>query len=86
MDCYTTFSAKISKIKNPIKKVGVNTVYGIDDPKIYNRNGVAFIKERQMTPQKYINQLKGVEKFIFSRIYAGVFAKKLYRLYEYGKI
>ena len=29
------------------------------------------------TPEKYINQLKGLEKRIFSKLYAGKFSKKL---------
>lgn len=28
LDCYTTFGAKMSKIKNPVKSVGVKEVYG----------------------------------------------------------
>jgi hypothetical protein len=46
---------------------------------------MAFIGEREMTPQKYIDELSGKEKGIFKRLYAGKFAKKLYRLYEYEK-
>ena len=38
-----------------------------------------------MTPQKYIDQLSGMEKKIFQKLYAGGFSKKLYRLYEYQK-
>ena len=38
-----------------------------------------------MTPQKYIDELQGAEKFIFSKLYAGNTSKKLYRLYEYKK-
>jgi hypothetical protein len=38
-----------------------------------------------MTPKRYINELKGVEKFIFKKLYAGKLSKKLYKLYEYKK-
>jgi len=38
-----------------------------------------------MTPQKYINELKGLEKLIFAKLYAGSLSKKLYRLLEYKK-
>ena len=38
-----------------------------------------------MTPQKYIDEWKGCEKFVFAKLYAGGFSKKLYRLYEYKK-
>ena len=83
MDCYTTFAAKMSKYKNPINDVGVTSVHGLDDPKTLEREGLAFVQEREMTPSKYVEQLHGMEKKIFQKLYAGKFAKKLYRVYEY---
>jgi hypothetical protein len=83
MDCYTIFAARMSKYKNPINDVGVTKVYGLDNPTIPECDGLRFIKEREMTPMEYINQLKGIEKQIFRKLYAGRFAKKLYRLFEY---
>ena len=85
MDCYSLFAEKMSKYKNPINNVGVNKVYGIDDPKSYEKECFIFVKEHDITPKKYIDELKGFEKFIFSKLYAGGFSKKLYRLYEYKK-
>lgn len=84
MDCYTTFAAKASKYKNPINDVGVTKVYGIDDPTILQKEGIVFVKEHEMTPQSLINELKGIEKSIFEKLYAGSVSKKMYRLYEYG--
>ena len=85
VDCYTSFAAKMSKIKNPINDVGVREVYGIDDPKVLERESFVFEKEHVMTPQKYVDELKGIEKAIFEKLYAGNFPKKLYRLYTYKK-
>ena len=85
VDCYTTLAAKMSKYKNPIKEVGVMQVYGIDDPTEWQTDEMAFVSEREMTPQKYIDQLAGMEKKVFQKLYAGSFSKKLYRLYEYQK-
>ena len=85
VDCYTSFAAKMSKHRNPIKDVGVTEVYGIDDPKVYQIDKFAYVKEHTMIPQKYIDELKGFEKFIFAKLYAGGFSKKLYRLFEYKK-
>lgn len=85
VDAYTSFAAKMSKIKNPINDVGVTEVYGIDDPKDYQGEKLTFVKEHTMTPQKYIDELKGTERFIFAKLYAGNFSKKLYRLFEYEK-
>ena len=86
MDCYTVFSAKMSKYKNPVNDVGVSKLYGIDDPKELMCNDIIFDKEHNMTPQKYIDELHGTEKLIFSKLYAGNFSKKLYKIFEYKKI
>jgi len=87
MDCYTTFAAKASKYKNPINDVGVTEVYGIDDPKtLENGINIAFVKEHEMTPDALINELKGSERRIFKKLYAGRIARKMYRLYEYKTV
>ena len=85
-DFYTSFAAKMSKHRNPINDVGVREVYGIDDPEVLQSGELAFAKERTMIPQKYIDELKGAERFIFAKLYAGGFSKKLYRLFEYKSI
>ncbi|MBQ3119190.1 MAG: class I SAM-dependent methyltransferase [Clostridia bacterium] len=85
VDCYTSFAAKMSKHRNPINDVGVTEVYGIDDPKLYQSEKLAYVKEHTMIPPKYIDELKGFERFIFAKLYAGGFSKKLYRLFEYKK-
>ena len=83
MDCYTALAAKISKIKNPVKDVGVTQVYGMDDTRILDREAFVFLQEHPMTPQTYIDELEGTERAIFQRLYAGSMSKKLYRLFEY---
>lgn len=94
MDCYTTKATRVSKYKNPINDVGVTLVYGLDEPTKLSENvrGMSqesdtfkFIKEHNMTPEEKINELKGLEKFIFRRLFAGKFSKSLYRMYEFEK-
>ena len=85
VDCYTSFAAKMSKHRNPINDVGVIEVYGIDNPQAYQSDKLAYVKEHTMIPQKYIDELKGFERFIFAKLYAGGFSKKLYQLFEYKK-
>ena len=85
VDAYSSLAAKMSKLKNPVKDLGVSKVYGVDNPRDYQSEGLAFVKERTMIPKEYVNELKGFEKFVFSRLYAGGFSKKLYRLFEYVK-
>ena len=85
MDCYTTFAAKASKYKNPINDVGVTEVYGLDDPQILTENTrFVFVKEHEMTPQRLVDELEGLEKKIFQKVYGGNISKKMYRLYEFN--
>ena len=86
MDCYTVLAAKVSKYKNPINDVGVTEVYGIDNPELFQHGEFVYVKEHTMIPQKYIDELSGVEKYIFEKLYAGSFSKKLYQLFEYRKV
>ncbi len=84
MDCYTTFAAKASKYKNPINDVGVTVVYGIDDPMVLEEGtGITFVKEHEMTPVSLVNELTGLERLVFKKVFGGKFSKKMYRLYEY---
>ena len=84
MDCYTVFAAKASKYKNPVNDVGVTMLHGIDDPKILEKDtGLVYIREHDLTPDAMIDELSGMEKVIFKKLFAGKLAKKIYRLYEY---
>lgn len=83
MDCYSTFAARMSKYKNPVNDVGVTTVYGLDEPNILEDERIKFIQEHEMTPKALMEQLKGWERLIFKKLYAGKFARSLYRLYEF---
>ena len=51
----------------------------------HRKIGLSVNKNYMMTPQKYIDELRGGEKFVFRKLYAGGFSKKLYRLFEYRK-
>ena len=84
-DCYTVFAAKATKYKNPINEVGVTQVYGMEDPRALEASGLTFVREHEMTPSNLIEQLQPLEQRIFRKVFAGRFAGKLYRLYEYGK-
>jgi O-methyltransferase involved in polyketide biosynthesis len=84
MDCYSSFAAKASKYKNPIHAVGVSQVYGMDDPKgLADRTGLRYLKEHDMMPTTLIAQLNTAERMVFSNLYAGKTARKLYRMYEF---
>lgn len=84
MDCYTVRAAKSSKYKNPINDVGVTVVYGYDNPQeLAEKSGLKFVKEHSMTPEKYIDELQGMEKAVFRHLFAGQIASAMYRMYEF---
>lgn len=83
MDSYTVFAAKASKYKNPINDVGVIMVYGMDEPRLLENGKLTFCEEHEMTPDALINELEGLERVIFKKLYSGGIAKKMYRMYEY---
>ena len=85
VDCYSVMAARLSKYKNPINDMGVTEVYGMDEPTVLQQGEFTFAGEHTMTPPKYIEELRGMEKFVFEKLYAGNFAKRLYRLYEFSK-
>lgn len=82
-DFYTEMAAKMSKYKNPINEVGVTVLYGIDNPKILETGNLKLNKELDLTPNDMIEKLKGFEKRFFRLMFAGSFAKKIYRLFEF---
>ena len=86
MDCYTVFAAKVSKYKNPVNEVGVSQLYGVDDPReLEQGNGLLFRREHEMTPAELIDKLPGGDRTFFTLLFAGGAAKKIYRLFEFGK-
>jgi O-methyltransferase involved in polyketide biosynthesis len=86
-DCYTPLAVKMSKWRNPVKEVGVSTVYGVKSPvALEEGTGLRFVKEGEITPSAFVEELCGGEKFLFKTLYAGRTAKKLYKLYEYESV
>ena len=86
VDCYTPFAAKMSKIKNPVKDVGVNKVYGVKNAQVLEDDtGLIFCCEHNITPPHLIEQLSHKKKGLFKILYAGGMSNKLYKMYEYKK-
>ena len=83
MDVYTEKAVKASRIKNPIQDVGALPSFGVDDPSVFEFEKIKFSGEKEMTPEEKINELSGFEKAFFKKMFAGSFAKKLYKIYTY---
>ena len=86
MDVYTPMAAKLTKWKNPINEVGVSEVYGVENAQTLECYGFKFIGEHSMNPPSLIAELDKSEQGIFKTVFAGDFAKKIQRVYEYQKI
>lgn len=86
MDVYTPMAAKLTKWKNPINSVGVTKVYGVESAEKLAQYGFKFLQEHSLTPQSLISELSKSEQRMFKTVFAGSFANKLYRLYEYEKL
>ena len=84
MDVYTNLAVKATRYKNPIKDVGALASFGVDDPGIFEKGRIGFSGEICMTPEEMINELSGFEKAFFKKMFAGSFAKKLYKIYTYS--
>lgn len=83
MDVYTEKAVKASKIKNPIKDVGALPSFGINEPSFFETEKIKFSGESEMTPEEKINELSGFEKVFFKKMFAGKFAKDLYKIFTY---
>lgn len=83
MDVYTEKAVKASRIKNPIHEVGALPSFGVDEPLIFESEKIKFSGETEMTPEEKINELSGFEKAFFKAMFAGKFAKSLYKIYTY---
>ena len=75
----------MSRIKNPVREVGVSQVYGLDQPETLETGALIWLREHEMTPQRFVDELHGVEKLIFQKLYAGKISRKIYRMYEFEK-
>ena len=83
MDVYTEKAVKASRIKNPIQDVGALPSFGISEHSVFESGKIKFSGEKEMTPEEKINELSGFEKAFFKKMFAGSFAKKLYKIYTY---
>ena len=83
MDVYTEFGVKASNYKNPVKDVGVNKLYGINDiESIIHGLRIRFVKEHSFTPKALVDELAPLERLFFKMLFTGKLYRKIYRLYE----
>ena len=82
-DAYTNKGVKYSKIKNPVNKMNAKIKYGFDNIEEFlslNKK-LKHIKTHSIRKEK--NNLKGLTKLIFNKLYCGRISDSLYKIYEF---
>ena len=64
------------ELRNALQEYVQNSNYEITEK-------VKFSGEVEMTPEEKINELSGFEKAFFKKMFAGKFAKNLYKIFTY---
>lgn len=83
LDVYTVFGVKASRFKNPVNDVGVSRLYGVNSlAPLLEGTGLTLAAEHSFTPEHLVNELSGVEKWFFKRMFTGKLYRKIYRLFE----
>ena len=83
-DSYSKRGVKLSKIKNPVKQMKAQIKYGFDNENdflLLNEN-LKYIKTHLI--KKDENNLKGITKFVFNKIYCGKISQLIYKIYEFS--
>ena len=83
MDVYTVFGARASKYGNPVTGAGVTALYGVDDIRgLLDGSDIRVVAEHSFTPPRLVDELKGVDRFVFRLLFTGGLYGRLYRLIE----
>ena len=85
MDVYTGFGARASKLKNPIRDVGVTEVCGLDDVSgLVAGLPIRFKAEHSFTPPRLVEELPGLDRGVFRLLFTGKAYGRIYRLLEFA--
>lgn len=60
-------------------------MFGFDDPKVLESEYMKYVSNHKITPSYLIDELDGLEKVIFKKMYAGKLSDSLYKMAEYQK-
>lgn len=80
-DAYSTFASKMSRYKNPINNVDAKIDFAMDDPKLLENSNAKCVLNSDIIQKKYIDRLKGADKFRFK--FMGRAGKNMYRIFGY---
>ena len=80
LDVYTAMGARASRLKNPVRAVGVTALHGVRDIAAVS-GGLRVSGELSFTPEHLVAQLPRGERMIFRLLFTGKAYRALYRLY-----
>lgn len=80
-DAYSGFAAKMSKIKNPVNSVDAKICFAMDDPGIFEQDGINCIFNNDIIRSEYIDKLSGIYKMRFH--FMRKLGSKMYRIFGY---
>ena len=82
-DAYSKKAVKASKIKNPVNQMNAQIKFGIDKKEeiLKLNTNLKYIKEYVIQYKE--ENLKGLTKTIFEKIYCGKIAQSYYKIYEF---
>ncbi len=83
-DAYSKKGVKYSKIKNPVNKMNAAIKYGMDnqDDFLLLNNNLEYTNSYLIKNDK--NNLNGLTKLIFNKIYCGKISQSMYKIYEFN--
>ena len=83
-DAYTKKGVRSSKIKNPVNQMNDKIKYGIDSPEEFLalNNKLEYVATHII--KKDDNNLKGLTKIIFNKLYCGKISQSIYKIYEFN--
>lgn len=83
MDVYTRRAARLSRRSNPVSRLGVTALHGVDDmQELLQGTRLRVVCEHAMTPPSLTDALPGVDRWVFKGLFLQRVYRMFYRLYE----
>ena len=81
-DAYSKKAVKASRLKNPVNQMNAQIKFGMDNVKdiLKLNNNLKFVNEYTIEYKE--ENLKGITKAIFEKVYCGKIAQSYYKIYE----
>lgn len=82
-DAYSKKAVRASKYKNPVNRVEASIKWGMSTPLDFLKFSDNLVWEREYSIKHREDNLKGLTKFIFEKLYCGKIAESYYKIYEF---